>query len=149
MKNESQDIGTLQKGKTVTTLYLSGLNYSKTETDIKKQFERFGMVSYVRLIRDLKTNKKKGIGFVQMPSRTDAFRAIRTLHGKQWAGRTLKVEIARDNEANKTDPKKVKFNSKQVKAKDDVEADTDSFGRKKRPKRRTKGLKLLFENTRA
>lgn len=143
MKNDtSLDIGTLQKGKSVTTLYLAGLNYSKNEADIKKQFERFGMVSYVRMIRDAKTQKKKGIAFVQMPNKIDALKAVKVLNGKQWAGRTLKVEVARDNEAKKEEPKKVKFTAKPVQAMLEKEEKAE----KKKPNRKLKGLNLLFEN---
>lgn len=101
MKNEKTDIGMLIKDDSMTTLYLSGINYNKNEADIKKQFELYGEVSYVRMIRDRKTNLKKGIAYVQMPSFDNATNAIANLNGSEWAGRTLKVSIARDNEGKK------------------------------------------------
>lgn len=104
MKTEKTDIGILLKDKDMTTLYLSGINYKKNEADIKKQFELYGEVTYVRMIRDRKTNLKKGIAYVQMPNEDDATIAIANLNGSEWAGRTLKVSIARNNEGRTKRP---------------------------------------------
>ena len=101
MKRESTDIGFLQKNNDYTTLYLSGINYRKSEIDIKKHFEQFGDVTYVRMIRDRKTKLKKGIAYVQMPQKDSATNAIANLNGTEWDGRTLKVSIARNNENRK------------------------------------------------
>ena len=48
-------------------------------------------------MRDEKTQLKKGFGFVQMPNKEDAAKAIKSLNGKQLDGRTLKVSIANNN----------------------------------------------------
>tara|TARA_B100001971_G_scaffold84647_1_gene78127 strand:- start:235669 stop:236007 length:339 start_codon:yes stop_codon:yes gene_type:complete len=104
MKLERTDIGILQKDDSITTLYLSGINYRQNEVDIKKQFEKFGEVTYVRMVRDRKTNLKKGIAYVQMPDMDSATNAIANLNGTEWDGRTLKVSVARNNEGRKKRP---------------------------------------------
>ena len=101
MKKERTDIGILQKSDSITTLYLSGINYKKNESSIKKHLETYGEVTYVRMIRDRKTNLKKGIVYVQMPDEDAAMNAIANLNETEWDGRTLKVSIARNNEGIK------------------------------------------------
>jgi len=98
------NFGTFQKGKQVTTVYMSNLQYSKNEQDVKKMFAKFGEVSYVRLMLDPKTQKSKGFAFVQMPNKIHANRAIQFYDGRQVSGRTLKASIAQDNLAVETKP---------------------------------------------
>jgi RNA recognition motif-containing protein len=98
MKRERTDIGILRKDDSMTTLYLSGINYRQDEKSIKKHLETYGDVTYVRMVRDRKTNLKKGIAYVQMPNEDSAMTAIANLNNSEWDGRTLKVSIARNKE---------------------------------------------------
>ena len=59
-------------------------------------FQRYGTVSYVRLIANSKSKNSKGIAFVQMPVKKDADKAIEALNEHLIDGRTLKVSIALD-----------------------------------------------------
>lgn len=73
------------------TIYVGNINYSLKESDIRKIFEEIGKVESVKLIRDKKTGKSKGYAFVEMPSKKEAMEAIKTLDGKEVAGRNLRV----------------------------------------------------------
>lgn len=80
------------------TIYIGNMAYSKNEGKIKKLFNKFGKVLSVNLILDKKTNKSKGIAFVQMTNPIAADEAIKSLDGKEVDGRTLKVSIAQERE---------------------------------------------------
>ncbi len=90
-------IGYLKKDSDMTTVYIGNLVYSKNEKSILNLFKSYGYVNFVRINRDKKTKKSKGIAFVQMKNRNEALKAIKALNGKQLDGRTLKVSIALEN----------------------------------------------------
>jgi RNA recognition motif-containing protein len=124
---------TLSKSDGVTTIYVGNLKFSKAEGDVKKMFQKYGKVTYVKNIMDEKTGKAKGFSFIQMPNSKEALKAIKFLNGKQVDGRTLKVSIALDNEAPKAlGPKKPKVN---IQEKEE----------KVIKKRKKKGLAVLFD----
>lgn len=76
------------------SIYVGNLVYSASEEQVKELFEQFGEVSAVRLISDKQTGKKKGFGFVEMED-DSALKAIDALEGKEFAGRTLRVNEAK------------------------------------------------------
>jgi RNA recognition motif-containing protein len=79
------------------TIYVGNINYSLGEEDIKKIFEVIGAVETVKLIRDKRTGRSKGYGFLEMPEKKEAMEAIKTLDGKAIAGRNLRVLRAHTN----------------------------------------------------
>lgn len=80
-------------------IYAGNLAYKMTENDLRKLFEAYGTVTYVRIIKDRDTNQSKGFGFVDMESEDDANAAIENLNGSDQQGRTLKVNIAKPKDA--------------------------------------------------
>ncbi|MCO4755705.1 MAG: RNA-binding protein [Bacteriovoracaceae bacterium] len=84
----------LEKDYDGATVYIGNLNYKKDEIGVRDLFKKFGKVKRVKLMRDEKTQLKKGFGFVQMPNAEDAEKAIKSLNGKVLDGRTLKVSVA-------------------------------------------------------
>jgi RNA recognition motif-containing protein len=87
----------LEKDYTGSTIYIGNLNYKKDEIGVRDLFKKYGKVRRVKLMRDEKTQLKKGFGFVQMPNIEDAGKAIKSLNGKIVDGRTLKVSSANSN----------------------------------------------------
>lgn len=77
----------------MTNIYIGNITYSASEKDIQQLFSQFGEVCSVRLINDKETGKPKGFGFVQMDSQS-ALNAIDALNGKEFMGRSLKVNKA-------------------------------------------------------
>lgn len=47
------------------TLFVSRLNFKTDEETLKREFERFGPINSLRLVRDAKTGKSKGYAFVE------------------------------------------------------------------------------------
>jgi len=103
----------LQRGSHISTIYIGNLDYTKREGEIKKMFQKFGKVVYVKLILDTKTNKSKGIAFVQMSSLKGAEEAIQHFDGQQVDGRTLKVSIAAEND-QRTPEQKIQMIKKKL-----------------------------------
>jgi RNA recognition motif-containing protein len=76
-------------------LYVGNLLFNVSENDLRNAFEPFGQVTEVRLIMDKFSGKSKGFGFIEMPSKDEAEKAIREMNGKEFMGRTLNVNVAK------------------------------------------------------
>lgn len=76
-------------------IYVGNLPYTMTEDDLKKAFEAFGQVASANVIKDQFSNRSKGFGFVEMPDSSEADKAMGALDGKEFDGRTLKVNQAK------------------------------------------------------
>lgn len=134
-------LGYFQRENPGLTIYIGNLLYSKTESEIKGLFSKFGVVKYVKIVVDPKTNKSKGIAFVQMPDKNEALKAIEKLNGKELDGRTLKVSIAneRETDLNPRPSRKQKLAAKEA-------GTPKTASPKQRPVKRPKGLEVLFKN---
>lgn len=76
-------------------LYVGNLSFNSTEDDIRTQFSSFGEVISVNLITDRETGRLRGFGFVEMDEE-GAKAAVQGMDGKDFGGRTLKVNEAQD-----------------------------------------------------
>ena len=76
-------------------LYIGNLLFNVGENDLRNAFEQFGQVTEVRLIMDKFSGQSKGFGFIEMPSKDDAEKAIGEMNGKELMGRALNVNEAR------------------------------------------------------
>ena len=76
-------------------IYIGNLSNEVTEEDLKQAFETFGEVESVKIIKDKYTNRSKGFGFVEMPSKAEGQSAIDGLNGKELKGKALNVNEAR------------------------------------------------------
>ena len=77
------------------TLYVGNLPYKANEAHVKELFAEHGEVFAVRLMKDKRTGKRRGFGFVVMAA-TDAAPAIEALNERDYMQRTLKVRIANE-----------------------------------------------------
>ena len=81
----------------MTKLYVGNLPFSATEDSIRTLFSTHGTVEKISLIADRDTGRPRGFGFVEMSS-ADATRAQEALNGKEFDGRTLKINEAQERE---------------------------------------------------
>ncbi len=80
-----------------TRLYVGNLPFSADETQIRDLFSQNGReVSEVKLVTDRETGRPRGFGFVEMGSGEAADTAIRELNGKDFGGRALTVNEAKE-----------------------------------------------------
>ena len=79
-------------------IYVSSLSFDVNSDDLKAAFEEFGEVSSANIIKDKITQKSRGFGFVEMPNKEEAEKAIQELNGASMDGRTINVAEAKERE---------------------------------------------------
>ena len=79
-----------------TKLYVGNLSFQMSEKDLEEAFAPFGAVSSAKIITDAYTGRSRGFGFVEMASADEAQKGIEELDGKDFMGRPLKVNVAKE-----------------------------------------------------
>ena len=72
-------------------IYVGNLSYKAADEDLKGLFAVHGEVASARVVTDRATGQSKGFGFVEMPDRESAQKAIDALNGCDFMGRKLRV----------------------------------------------------------
>ena len=76
-------------------LYVGNLPFSATDEELKQVFSAHGTVTEVAIISDRVTGRSRGFAFVTMSSPDEANAAVAGMHGKDFGGRNLTVNVAR------------------------------------------------------
>ncbi len=76
-------------------IYVCNLSYGITDDGLNAVFSEFGEVSSANVIKDKKSGRSKGFGFVEMPNDSEANEAIKALDESPLQGRNIKVNQAR------------------------------------------------------
>jgi RNA recognition motif-containing protein len=76
-------------------IYVGNLPKTTTEEAVRNVFTEYGEVTEVKLIKDQYSGELRGFGFVEMPAKADARKAIQEVNGTELEGRTLIVNEAR------------------------------------------------------
>ena len=73
-------------------IYVGNLTYDVTAGELNAVFSEFGEVSSANVIKDKKSGRSKGYGFVEMPNGSAANEAIKALDGSplQWSAAELR-----------------------------------------------------------
>jgi RNA recognition motif-containing protein len=72
------------------------MSYKTTQENLETLFSKFGTVESVKLVTDRETGRAKGFAFVTMDN--GANEAIEALNGKEFDGRTLRINEAKPRE---------------------------------------------------
>ena len=83
------------------SVYVGNLPYDTTEEQVVELFKQFGEVNRAALVKDRETGRPRGFGFVEMPNDDEARNAIEGLSGKDYEGRPLTVNEARNRSAQR------------------------------------------------
>ncbi|WP_407333154.1 RNA recognition motif domain-containing protein [Enterovibrio sp. 27052020O] len=94
-KSTGDDTSELPTSTNSKTIYVGNLPYRANENDVKELFAKHGEVFAVRLMKDKRTGKRRGFGFVVMAA-ADSPEAIEALNNAEYGDRTLKVREAND-----------------------------------------------------
>jgi RNA recognition motif-containing protein len=84
-----------RKGMNRMNIYVGNLDFEVVESDLREAFEQYGKVTEVRIIMDKYTGKTKGFGFIEMPEKEEAQKAIAEMNEKEFKGRAMKVNEAK------------------------------------------------------
>jgi RNA recognition motif-containing protein len=74
-------------------IYIGNLSYDLTEEQLKNVFEAFGYVDKAKIIKDKFTGDSKGFGFVEMPNKGEAEKALQEI--KEINGKSVTINEAR------------------------------------------------------
>ncbi len=83
-------------GEPCQELYIGNIEYHTKPHELRKVFEKFGEIEYLKIIRDPKTKRSKGYGFVKFVNKKDAASALDNKNSLVFRGRELKVAYAKD-----------------------------------------------------
>jgi RNA recognition motif-containing protein len=76
-------------------IYVGNLSTTVNENDLREVFQAFGEVSRASVIKDKFSGESRGFGFVEMPKKEEADKAISMMNGKDLKGRSAKVNEAK------------------------------------------------------
>jgi RNA recognition motif-containing protein len=76
-------------------IYVGNLSFNASDDELKEAFAAFGSVESASIIKDKYSGQSRGFGFVEMPDRDEALKAIEGLNGSDFKGRSLKVNEAK------------------------------------------------------
>lgn len=79
-------------------LFVANIARECTEEELHTAFAECGEVKSFKLIKDKDTGQSRGFGFVEMGSREAGEKAMQELHEKEFHGRALVVNEAREQE---------------------------------------------------
>lgn len=79
-------------------LYVGGLSYSVTDSQLQQLFAGHGTVESAKVVMDRDTDRSRGFGFVEMATQEEAEKAIQALNGTQHEGRSLTVNMSKPRE---------------------------------------------------
>jgi len=82
-------------------IFVSNLSFNIQDEDLEGFFTEFGTVTSAKVIMDRNTSQSRGFGFVEMPNREEAQKAIEALDGAVADGRAVRVSEARPKEDKK------------------------------------------------
>jgi cold-inducible RNA-binding protein len=77
-------------------LYVGNLPFHATEDLLKQHFAGCGEVLSVSVVTDRETGRSRGFAFVEMTNAEGAKRALTELNGKDFEGRSLRVDVAEE-----------------------------------------------------
>merc|ERR1719330_1442853 len=75
-------------------LYVKNLDETISDDINRDEFAAMGTITSARVMRDLKTNRSKGFGFVCYSTPEEATRAVNEMNGKIIAGKPIFVALA-------------------------------------------------------
>ena len=87
-------IGVCKRKGSGMNIYLGNLSDTTTEETLTSLFAPFGTIESLKVIKDKFSGRSKGFGFIEMPSNSEADKAIKALNGSPLDGKLIKVRPA-------------------------------------------------------
>lgn len=102
--NPKQD--PLAKGDPFSTLFVGRLRYTVDETDLDREFAKYGPIERIRVVRDHK-EQSRGYAFVVFQQESDAQRAKRDAMGALLKGRRIITDFERGRTQSSWKPRRL------------------------------------------
>jgi RNA recognition motif-containing protein len=106
VSRDTEKAGGLKKTKKeikMKKMYVGNIPYDATEEDLRQFFSEQGEIESLKIIQDQFTDRSKGFGFIEMVNEEDAKKAIATLNGKDFKGKSLTVAEAKPQQKRQGD----------------------------------------------
>jgi RNA-binding proteins (RRM domain) len=78
------------------SVFVGNIPYTTTGAELRALFSEVGPVVDFHLVLDPATGKSKGYGFCEYSDAATAMSAMRNLNGREFQGRSLRVDFAED-----------------------------------------------------
>lgn len=75
-------------------VYIGNLPYQVTEQNLRDLFGKYGQITQVRIVRNYRSGRSKGFGFVTYAKVDEAQKSL-VSHGQKYEGRNIVVRIAK------------------------------------------------------
>jgi len=89
------------------TLFVARLSYDIDKNDLRDEFERYGPVKQIVLVRNKETKKPRGYAFIEFESSHDLKDAFRRADGRKLKGRRILVDVERGRTVPDWKPRKL------------------------------------------
>lgn len=76
-------------------IFVGNLSHEVNEQELNALFAEHGSVSNVRIVRDISNQMSRGFGFVEMPRKVNAKKALKTLNEFELRGKRMSVNEAK------------------------------------------------------
>ncbi len=76
-------------------IFVGNLSHEVKDEELNTLFSEYGRVSSVKIIRDMFSQASKGFGFVEMPGKVEAKKALDNLNTFELKGKKLVVNEAK------------------------------------------------------
>jgi len=93
-------------GDAYATLFVARLSYETTERKLKREFEEYGPIKRVRLVKD-KEGKSRGYAFIEFEKERHVKTAYKQADGKKIDGRRVLVDVERGRTVNGWRPRRL------------------------------------------
>jgi RNA recognition motif-containing protein len=87
-------------------IFVGNLASDVIDEELKALFSKYGRVSSVKIIRDMFSQTSKGFGFVEMPGKAEAQKALTELNTFELKGKKLNVNEARPQREKGRSPRR-------------------------------------------
>ena len=91
-------------------IYVGNLATEVTEDDLREKFEAFGTLTSVVVIKDKYSGESRGFGFVEMPDKEEAVKAMESLNSQELKGRYLIINEARQKKQDSNRGRRRSYN---------------------------------------
>ncbi len=95
-------------------IFVGNLSFETTNETLRAEFEAYGEITSVNILKDRMTNRSRGFGFVEMANQEEAVKAIEAMNGKNIDGRTINAAEARPREERSNDRSRGSFQRNRV-----------------------------------